>query len=129
MIRYDVYVGVDGEAKKQLAQFDVVPGKKFKREIAITDIKNGKRTVEIEVRDGNRVAFSHKEDIIVIEGYSKQFMDEFTFSRINYQWTNGHTNETGTNNDLDRAYFAGLNAMRNDRLWSVFEKKSWGIRL
>lgn len=122
VIRYDVYVGVDGEAKKQLAQFDVVPGKKFKREIAITDIKNGKRTVEIEVRDGNRVAFSHKEDIIVIEGYSKQFMDEFTFSRINYQWTNGHTNETGTNNDLDRAYFAGLNAMRNDRLWSVFEK-------
>ena len=121
--KYDVYVGIDGGEKQLLSSLNVAPKSVAKSRCEHSPmLKMVKREVEIEVREGERIVYHDKENILVTNGYTKQFMDEFTRVGINYQWTNGHTVDTGNNDDLERLEFAGFNAERSDRLWSYLKR-------
>jgi len=120
---YDVYAGIDGGEKKLIKKLLVVPGSEYSYDISIPGVKNGKCVIEIEVQADGKTVFTTKEEVIVMEGYSKQFMDEFTIAGICYNYTNNHTVFLGENTDYDRFKFAGFNSERSGFLWQLHEKQ------
>jgi len=120
---FDVYAVIDGTEEKFIGSIEGVPGETVSHEMNISGIENGNSNVSIEVYKDNDLVISDNRDILVMEGYTKQFMDEFTTAAINYNYSNNHTVYNYGNDDYDKFKYAGFNTERGGLLWQLFEKE------
>lgn len=112
---YTVYANIDNSGNYVLGTIKVIPGRETTKTFKVVNIKNGKHDIFITIKDGTREVFGQKEEVVVMEGYEKQFMDEFEYSGVNFS----KSREEKKVKLLENAGFTGL---RKDLYWSYAEK-------
>ncbi|MBO5008307.1 MAG: hypothetical protein J6D26_05690 [Clostridia bacterium] len=117
-ITYKAYASVDYAEEYLLGTMTVTPGITRKQSYDFTGIENGEHNIVITVKDGENTVYTSAKDLVVMNGYEKQFMDEFSEFGINW---------SGSKNVSDDLYmdlfdFAGFTAVRKDTYWSYVEK-------
>lgn len=118
-ITYTVYVDIDDSENRALGTITATSGREAVKTFNISNITNGKHKVVITVVVGVRTVLEQEENIVVMKGYEKQFMDEFSGYGAN--WSTAITPDI-TDEVYDIFRFGGLNAVRRDYYWWKTEK-------
>ncbi|MBO5008308.1 MAG: hypothetical protein J6D26_05695 [Clostridia bacterium] len=114
---YTVYLTTEGKQPQSIGTLKLIPGKQINKDFNL-NLENGKHDLKITVNDKATELYSYEDEVIIMDSYEKQFMDEFSHSGINW---------TGSSNKLDPLYMqlfesAGFQGVRRCLYWSYVEK-------
>ncbi len=128
IVKYNVSYELDGK-NYDLGNFTAVPYEHQKTEFKFLNLKNGIYNVIINVKQGQRVAASLEQRLVIMDGYEHQFMDELSGYGINVHFNQSQRFDY-SETELQRLQYAGIKRVREAIDWRHVElikgKYDWG---